>query len=204
MPNIFVEINITICTRVYTIVCYQLTRNLGCYCRRGMDWWVGLLTTCTHVSELQVSTALSLIYTFYKSPQHPLSRFPACCVNSRFLVTDIKQWRFFSFSLSGPSFKTPQNWLPTINWTIAPSLLSLSCRAQLNWISPILAFIITLHGPHRKHRYPIVACVFVSAETCLLSRCSKTAVATAVLVACFEVFAYQQVCTPQVIYHKCE
>jgi hypothetical protein len=54
--------------------------------RRGMDWWMDLLTTYTHHSELQVITALSLISTVYKSPQHPLSLFSACCILiSRFL-----------------------------------------------------------------------------------------------------------------------
>jgi hypothetical protein len=47
-----------------------------------------LLTTYTPHSELQVITALSLISTFYKSPQHPLSLFPARCVfKSRSLPT---------------------------------------------------------------------------------------------------------------------
>jgi hypothetical protein len=47
-----------------------------------------LLTSYTHRSELQVITALSLISTFYKSPQHPLSHFPTCYVfNSRSLAT---------------------------------------------------------------------------------------------------------------------
>jgi hypothetical protein len=36
--------------------------------------------TYTHHSELQEITALSLISTLCKSPQHPLSYFPACCV----------------------------------------------------------------------------------------------------------------------------
>jgi hypothetical protein len=38
-----------------------------------------LLTTYTHHSELQVLTALLLIFTLYKSPQHPLTLSPACC-----------------------------------------------------------------------------------------------------------------------------
>jgi hypothetical protein len=47
-----------------------------------------LLTTYTHNLELQVITALSLISTVYKSPQHPLSPFPGCCVfNSCSLAT---------------------------------------------------------------------------------------------------------------------
>jgi hypothetical protein len=37
-----------------------------CGYRRGMDWWMDLLTTCTHHSELQVITAPSLISTLYK------------------------------------------------------------------------------------------------------------------------------------------
>jgi hypothetical protein len=48
--------------------------------RWGLDWWMDLLTTYTQHSELQVITAVSLISTPYKSPQHPLSLFPACCV----------------------------------------------------------------------------------------------------------------------------
>jgi hypothetical protein len=47
-----------------------------------------LLTTYTHKPELQVITALSLISTIYKLPQHPLSLFPACYVfTSRSLST---------------------------------------------------------------------------------------------------------------------
>jgi hypothetical protein len=36
----------------------------GCDYRRGLDWRMDLLATCTHHSELQVITALSLISTF--------------------------------------------------------------------------------------------------------------------------------------------
>jgi hypothetical protein len=47
-----------------------------------------LLNTYTPRSELQVNTALSLISTLYKSLQHRLSLFPACCVLiSRSLAT---------------------------------------------------------------------------------------------------------------------
>jgi hypothetical protein len=53
-----------------------------------MDWWTDLLTTYIHHSELQPITALSLISMLYKSPQQPLSPFPACCVfNSHSLAT---------------------------------------------------------------------------------------------------------------------
>jgi hypothetical protein len=47
-----------------------------CDCRRGLDWWLDLLTTYTHNSELQVITG------------PPLSFFLVCCVfTSRSLVT---------------------------------------------------------------------------------------------------------------------
>jgi hypothetical protein len=56
--------------------------------RRGLDWWMDLLTPYTHDWELQVITAPSLISTILKSPQHPLSLFPAWCVfTSRSLST---------------------------------------------------------------------------------------------------------------------
>jgi hypothetical protein len=56
--------------------------------RRGLDWWIDLLTTYTHHSELQAVTTPPLISTIHKSPQHPLSLFPASCViTSRFLAT---------------------------------------------------------------------------------------------------------------------
>jgi hypothetical protein len=47
-----------------------------CDCRRGIGWWIDLLTTYTHHSELQVIIAQSLISTLHRSPQHPLSLFP--------------------------------------------------------------------------------------------------------------------------------
>jgi hypothetical protein len=66
--------------------------------------------------------------------------------------------------------------------TIAPSLLSLPCRAQHNCqlstelVTPV-SFITTLHEPPRKHPVSnsksIVAWVFVSAGTWLPSCCSK-------------------------------
>jgi hypothetical protein len=51
-----------------------------------MDWWIDLLTTCTHHSELQVITALSLISTLYKS-LHAKSSPAYCVLTSRSLST---------------------------------------------------------------------------------------------------------------------
>jgi hypothetical protein len=57
-----------------------------CDYRRGMNWWMDLLSTYTHHSELQVVTAPRLIFTLYKSLHGKSSR--ACSVfTSRCLVT---------------------------------------------------------------------------------------------------------------------
>jgi hypothetical protein len=54
--------------------------------RRGRDWILDLLTTCTHHSKLHVITALPLISTPYKSPENPLS-FLQPVLDSRSLAT---------------------------------------------------------------------------------------------------------------------
>jgi hypothetical protein len=48
--------------------------------------WIGgwIYRPLTPNSELQVITVLSLISTLYKSPQHQLSLFPACCLHQPF------------------------------------------------------------------------------------------------------------------------
>jgi hypothetical protein len=71
------------------VTCDKYCHDLGvCDYRRGIEWWMDLMAIYTHHSELQVITALSLVFTFYKS-LHPKSS-PACSVfNSRFLVTDV-------------------------------------------------------------------------------------------------------------------
>jgi hypothetical protein len=61
---------------------------MECDYRRGVDWILDLLTTYIYDSELQAVTAPPLISTIHKSPQHPLSPFPDCCVlTSRSLET---------------------------------------------------------------------------------------------------------------------
>jgi hypothetical protein len=85
--------------------------------------------------ELQVITTPLLISTIHRSPQHPLSLFPTCCVlNSHSLPTAPN---------NGDSSPSRDNVITTRrisrNWTLVncqlnlvPSLLSLSCWAQLN------------------------------------------------------------------------
>jgi hypothetical protein len=129
-----------------------------------------LLTTCTHRSELQVITAKSLISALYKSRQHLLSllqpaRSSPVVPWQRLLILEILQLH----ALRSSCHSRPCRIL--VNSTIALSLLRLPCRAHLNcqpstnWNFPIVFFITPRRGPHRKHRYSIVACLFVSAGT---------------------------------------
>jgi hypothetical protein len=96
----------------------------GCDYRRGMNWWIDLLTTYTHNSKVKVNTALSLISTLYKSSQHPLSLFAACCIFiTRSLSTssnigDPTASRAHALSLQPPV----QNL--TLNWQWTPNCVS--------------------------------------------------------------------------------
>jgi hypothetical protein len=58
-----------------------------CDCIRGMDWWMALLTTGTHHSELQEITALPLMSTLYSSPQHSLNVFQSAVLTICSLAT---------------------------------------------------------------------------------------------------------------------
>jgi hypothetical protein len=53
--------------------------KVNAFCR-VMSWILDSLTTLAHNSRLHLITALLIISTLYKSPQHPLSLFPACFV----------------------------------------------------------------------------------------------------------------------------
>jgi hypothetical protein len=52
-----------------------LSRLRVCDYRRGLNWWLDLLTTYTHDSKLQAITVSPLIATIHKSTQHPQSIF---------------------------------------------------------------------------------------------------------------------------------
>jgi hypothetical protein len=81
-----------------------------------------------------IITASLLISTIHRSTQHLLSRFPACCVFSRSLATaltvEILELPALTSLLSCEYPATEL--MSTVNLIIAPSLLSLPCRAQLN------------------------------------------------------------------------
>jgi hypothetical protein len=115
-------------TPLLTPECHEM-----CDYRRGMGWWMDLLTTYTHHLEIQVITTLSLISTLYKSLQHPLSFFQPAMSSpavpwQRLLTVDILQLHVFRFDLHSFPCRTQ---LTTINWTVAP--------AQL--VAPLLFFL---------------------------------------------------------------
>jgi hypothetical protein len=147
-----------------------------CDCRGGLVWRMDLLTTYTYHWELQVITTLSLISTIYKTPAHAECCPHQPCPGNGLLTAEILQLSVLRSSCHSCPCRTQ------LNSTIAPYLLNLPYRAQLNcqtwtdWIAPIVFFITPRRRPHREHRSSIVACLFVSAGTCLPSRCSEMAV----------------------------
>jgi hypothetical protein len=114
-----------------------------------------LFTTYTHHSELQVSTALSLICTLYTSPQHPLS-FPACYVLTSCSLATVsnigdslasRTQILLSQSPVQNSCQFPAK-CQLLNSTTVPSLLSLPCRAQLS--TPTLNSLSVISLPSQE------------------------------------------------------
>jgi hypothetical protein len=141
-----------------------------CDYRRGMDWWINLLPTYAHHSQLQVITAVTLISTIHKS-LHAKS-FPAC--------SDFNSHSLTAASNSGDSpasraqvlLSEPLVQKTTLNSTTAPSVLSLACTAQLT-VCPSSLLISSRRGPGRQHTLHAVVCVSVVAGTCLPSCCPE-------------------------------
>jgi hypothetical protein len=142
----------------------------GCNCACSMDWCMALLTTYTHHLELQVITAPSLISTLYSSLKNPLSLSQPAVLTSRSLATAFNigdcsashAQVLLSQPLMQNTFQFLQSQLTTANHplTIAPSLLSLCCWAQLNCQHSTdnsrtqLTLLITFwHKPRRKHHF---------------------------------------------------
>jgi hypothetical protein len=99
------------------IHCVYIVNVYGDY-RRGLDWWMHLLSTYTHDSELQAITATSLICTLYKSLQHPLSLFQPAVSSpaapwQRLLTVEILQLQELRSYLHNIPYRTPS----TVNWT---------------------------------------------------------------------------------------
>jgi hypothetical protein len=114
----------------YTIyIC--ITTCIMCDYRWGTDWWMDLLTTCTHHWELQAITAPQLISTVHKSPQQPLSLFqpamssPAVSLQ-RLLTVEILQLHALRFCLQSLPCRT----LLSINWDRVGVTLRLAVYRQ--------------------------------------------------------------------------
>jgi hypothetical protein len=105
--------------------------------------WIGeldLLNTCTHHSELQVITALSLISTLYKSQQHPLSLFQPTVFTSRSLATASNSGDCIAFRAHIVTVRRiSRNWTLVdcqLNYSAVSSQLPLQSSPQLpalNW-----------------------------------------------------------------------
>jgi hypothetical protein len=146
-----------------------------------MDWILDSLTPCTYHSELQLITALSTIFTLYKSPQHPLNLFPACCVFTSSSLTTASNSGDSSASRAQvlPSPTLVRNNLPDIPSTELERHLSSSSLPERNCTRHSLAkpqlssFIPTLHGPNRKHRFQRYhyCCLRIRCRGNMFSRC---------------------------------
>jgi hypothetical protein len=129
---------------------YYITRNLvihmgpkvlsGFMCVTTDVVWNGewiYWHTCTHHSELQVTTAPPLISTIHKSPQHPLSLFPAHCVfTRRFLVTDFNSGDSSTSRAQSPLFTASSAEL-TLSWTKSQSQSYFYCQTICLGVKPL-------------------------------------------------------------------
>jgi hypothetical protein len=110
--------------------------------------WIGelhLLTTYTHYSALRVITALSLISAIYKSLARANSSESSLVVSWKLLlIVQGLQLPALTSLLSGEYRAIELS--STVKSTIAPSLLSLACRARLNCqTSTELSHFTSLH-----------------------------------------------------------
>jgi hypothetical protein len=106
-----------------------------CDCRRGLDWWLDLLTTYTHDSELQAITTPPLITTAHAKP------FPACFIFFGPSLTTASNSGYSSASRAQVLSSQPPMQNSTLNWQLTT-----------NGVAPVVFLITTLHGPSRKHR----------------------------------------------------
>jgi hypothetical protein len=176
-------------TGSYTV--FILSQFRGDY-RRGLDWWMDLLTTYKHDSELHTITALSLIYIPYKSLQHPLRLFQPAVSSAvpwqRLLAVQILQLQ----ALRSYLHKLPYTTVSTVNWTHYYICPGYNTSARTTQKTPFFfcCFRVRCRGnvftepsprnsrgaDHRKPR-SIVACMLRALSSngrCLQSHCLAT------------------------------
>jgi hypothetical protein len=133
-----------------------------------------LLTTYTRHSELQVIAALSLISIIQKSPQHPLSLSPACCV----LISRSLAMASISGDSSASHAQVLASQPPVQNSTglttdrlaaishQLPGFLFTSWHLTYwttNWVTPIVFKITPQHKSCRKHPHIHCCCPAIAA-----------------------------------------
>jgi hypothetical protein len=126
-----------------------------------MDWVLHLMTPLETISNYSVIADLHTLQITDASTKSSPAR---SVFNSRFLVTDVNSKDSSASRAQVLSVqRISRNLTPSIPSTIAPYLLSLPCRAQLNCQPSTLSTTLipgtrmTLlktfrHEPHRKHR----------------------------------------------------
>jgi hypothetical protein len=120
-----------------------------------------------HYSELQIITALSLISTLYKSPQHLISLFPGCCVSKSRSLAMASNSRDASASCAQVLSSQPpmHNWIlnrwPTTNYSTISSQPRLQNSTEL--VAPSLFFLT----PHCDNTISPVSCITIAEGMCL-------------------------------------
>jgi hypothetical protein len=117
--------------------------------RRGLDWWIDLLTTCTHDSEIHCTCNYSATANLHNSQitTAPAKSSPYCYVFTRLSLATTSS----SENSSAPHVQVLSSQTPVQNGL---------CRPNLHQDNPVSNSTST-----------IVARRFVSGGTCLSSRC---------------------------------
>jgi hypothetical protein len=169
--------------------------------------WIGYWIywhICTHQSEPQVITALSLISTLYISLHHPVCLFPDCCLfNSRFLATASNS-RDSSASCAHVVTvrRIYRNWtLVNCELNYSASLAELDSNANPQLTQPAWGPRYRLQQSLycRYGQFPSDSPDIVSAGTCLPSRCSATHVPSRV--RCTVTVLHATILIPNTIRH---
>jgi hypothetical protein len=72
--------------------------------RRGLGWWMDLLTTYARDSKLQANYSATAILSNSQITTAPAKSFLAYCLHQPFPGNGFQQCKFFSFTISGPLF----------------------------------------------------------------------------------------------------
>jgi hypothetical protein len=122
-----------------------------CDCRQNLDWWIHLLTTYTHDSQVQAITVPPLISTIHKSPEHTPSLFqpavssPAVPWQGLLTVEILQRHSLHSLPCrNGPTEQREQRRVERSDFTTGVLPPIRSSRRQAPWDSgPVLFWLNT-------------------------------------------------------------